>query len=30
MNPNDARQLITEVVDATVKAMRKDGILPPE
>ena len=28
MNPNDARQLISEVVDATVSAMRKDGILP--
>ena len=30
MNPNDARQLISEVVDATVDAMRKEGILPPQ
>ena len=30
MNPNDARQLIDEVVKATVEAMRKDGILPAQ
>ncbi len=30
MNPNDARQLIDEVVKSTVAAMRKDGILPAQ
>jgi hypothetical protein len=30
IDPKDAQQTIDEVVDATVKSMREDGILPPE
>ena len=30
IDPKDAQQMIDEVVDETVKAMRKDGILPAQ